>query len=579
MVLRMARPIKHRTSGIYIFKERVPADLRQRAKGTRVALPIGDTTTHVTVGGEFVELSLRTRDPAETAFRHAQADAALRRHWDTLRNGPVRLNHKQAVALAGDVYRFGAQMLDDPDLSRDNAYRDEEVEALGHAIRAAGPDDCSGVILNFLVNMIDQHGINAIGVIQSLMPDLEFPAEARFQLLQGWYGMVTDMVLTERGLSIDEASRQMVMIEVRKADVKLGERARRMATASDYGHDVNLARFPEFESPVVASAQVTQPTPAHGGEAVSPAALFDRWKDEMGEDVKESTARRYRPALFSLSEFTGHADVRNLTQDRIWEWIDHRLESGKVSKRTVKNNDLIALRSVLEFATTREGGKLLKANPATGMKLRVKKAPKTRERRFRDDEIKAILRAANAVKVGGRYPKSSAGRRWSPWLAAYSGARIQEVIGLEVQNVRTDGGAWMMDFLKTKTDEARTVPIHDHLIEMGFLDYVKGVGKGALFIDPASVSGRKATSTRAPSEVRASEIAVWVREQAKLGHGVDPNHGWRHTWKSIALSVGIEERYRDAVTGHAPRTVGRKYEAPTPAELAVVMGKYPRYVV
>lgn len=575
MVLRMARPIKHRASGIYIFKERVPADLRQKAKGTRVALPIGGETTHVTVGSEFVELSLRTRDPAETAFRHSQADAALRRHWDTLRNGPVRLNHKQAVALAGDVYRFGAQMLDDPDLSRDNAYRDDEVDA----IRAAGPDDCDAVILNFIVRMINQHGINAIGVIQSLMPGLEFPEDTRFSLLQGWYGMVTDMVLTERGLSIDEASRQMVMIEVRKADVKLGERARRMATASDYGPDENLLRFPEFVSPVVASAPVTQSMPARGGDVFSPAALFDRWKDEMGEDVKESTARRYRPALISLSEFTGHADVRSLTQDRIWEWIDHRLESGKVSKRTVKNNDLIALRSILEFATTREGGKLLKANPTTGMKLRVKKAPKTRERRFRDDEIKAILTAANGVKIGGRYPKSSAGRRWSPWLAAYSGARIQEVIGLDVQNVRTEGGAWMMDFLKTKTDEARTVPIHAHLVEMGFLDYVKGVGKGALFIDPASVSGRKSTSTRAPSEVRASEIAVWVREQAKLGEGVDPNHGWRHTWKSIALSVGIEERYRDAVTGHAPRTVGRKYEAPTPSELAVVMGRYPRYAV
>lgn len=66
MVLRVARAITHRFSGIYILKECVPIGLRQRRKGTRVALPIGGETTHVTVGREYVELSLRTRNPAET---------------------------------------------------------------------------------------------------------------------------------------------------------------------------------------------------------------------------------------------------------------------------------------------------------------------------------------------------------------------------------------------------------------------------------------------------------------------------------------------------------------------------------
>jgi len=43
---------------------------------------------------------------------------------------------------------------------------------------------------------------------------------------------------------------------------------------------------------------------------------------------------------------------------------------------------------------------------------------------------------------------------------------------------------------------------------------------------------------------------------------VDPNHGWRHTWRTVALGAGIEERIRDAITGHSVTKVGRfpRYE-------------------
>ena len=73
---------------------------------------------------------------------------------------------------------------------------------------------------------------------------------------------------------------------------------------------------------------------------------------------------------------------------------------------------------------------------------------------------------------------------------------------------------------------------------------------------------------------------AWVRDTADLkDRNVDPNHGWRHTWKTIALGAGIEERIRDAITGHKVTSVGRRYEAPPVRMLAEALAKFPRYEV
>jgi integrase len=60
---------------------------------------------------------------------------------------------------------------------------------------------------------------------------------------------------------------------------------------------------------------------------------------------------------------------------------------------------------------------------------------------------------------------------------------------------------------------------------------------------------------------------------------VDPLHGWRHSFKTLALGAGIEERIRDAITGHRVASVGRKYEAPPVSMLAEALAKFPRYQV
>lgn len=111
MLFRLVRPVKQFGSSMNQFVQRIPADVRARAVGLRLAIPLGDFTQiyAITAKAQSVRFSLRTRDPAETKLRQAAATAHLETVWQSLRaTTPISLSHKQATALAGDLYRAWA---------------------------------------------------------------------------------------------------------------------------------------------------------------------------------------------------------------------------------------------------------------------------------------------------------------------------------------------------------------------------------------------------------------------------------------------------------------------------------------
>lgn len=100
---------------------------------------------------------------------------------------------------------------------------------------------------------------------------------------------------------------------------------------------------------------------------------------------------------------------------------------------------------------------------------------------------------------------------------------------------------------------------YGHLLEQGVLEFARSRGGRSLFYDPGRHSGKATTD---PPEIRSRKMAAWVRETVKLNSAVEPDHAWRHTWKSTALGVGIAERISDAITGHSVKAVSRGYEPP-----------------
>lgn len=323
------------------------------------------------------------------------------------------------------------------------------------------------------------------------------------------------------------------------------------------------------------SSPTTVPSPvAITGPTLTVGDLFDRWATDRADKRAPNTIKRYRGSIRSFEAFASGRDVRTLTGDDVFAWAVHRRDRESISPRAVNKNDLVALSSVFRWGAGRASGQILSSNPAAGISLDEPRIGLQRERTFRDGEVAAILLAASQVDPDARNPTRSAARRWCPWLAAYSGARISELTNLHREDIRTEGGIPFMHLRVTKTGEARTVPIHAHLIEQGFLGFVEACVSGPLFYDPR----RRRQGSMAPqSEIQGRQVGKWVRETVQLDPGVDPNHGWRHTFKTRALGAGIEERLRDAITGHRVASVGRRYETPTLRMLADAMSRFIRY--
>jgi integrase len=196
-----------------------------------------------------------------------------------------------------------------------------------------------------------------------------------------------------------------------------------------------------------------------------------------------------------------------------------------------------------------------------------------------------ILSSANAIKSTKR--PGMAARRWVPWICAYTGARAGEITQLRGQDVKERDGIkaiWITpEAGSVKTGEPRWVPIHEHLIAQGFLDYVKRKGKGPLFYNPALKDGGGDADITNPKDppavIMRNVLGRWIRKIGIKDKEVQPNHGWRHTFKQIADRYGISDRASDAITGHAPPTEGRKYGKPTLEDMANALRKFPRYKV
>ena len=203
------------------------------------------------------------------------------------------------------------------------------------------------------------------------------------------------------------------------------------------------------------------------------------------------------------------ASASSSTVSTVFAWRNALLDEGR-SAKTVGEVYLAAARSFFNWAVENN---LTDVNPAASIKVRVKKKATTNRTTpgFEDAEANAILSEALRPAAGKETGRFTAAKRWVPWLCAYSGARVNEVTQLRRADVfaRTIDGeeVWVMRITPeagtVKTGAARDVPLHPHLVEQGFFDWVAGRPDGPLFYDPdlraAARERTRSTSRSAPS--------------------------------------------------------------------------------
>jgi integrase len=172
-------------------------------------------------------------------------------------------------------------------------------------------------------------------------------------------------------------------------------------------------------------------------------------------------------------------------------------------------------------------------------------------------------------------------RRWLPWLCAYSGARVNELTSLHPTDISHGPKSIHCMVIKPsleKTAQWRVVPIHSHVIEQGFLDYVAEREKlnKPLFYDPDRSRGGKPGNPQFKKV--AERLGEWVHGLG-IPVGVKPNHAWRHLFKSMARHVKMDREVEGFITGHRPKdsTAGNDYGDRWIKTMFAEIEKYPRF--
>jgi len=569
----MPRPFATK-SGSYYLNVRVKTALRDAARGLAVTLPIGDAHATVTLTDKAF-VSLRTKDPETAKSRFRVAYQALVQFFDALAAGPQSLTRTQRTALVGDIYRQAARDLDAHDSMLDAieatvaAFDAGTAHHLGRAPEDESidgapwkPADEKTAELEAAIDLYDPRALAAWALKHETDPS------KRTVALEQLYGRLVDDEIARKQILVDDQTRSKILEVMDQAADAFGDMATRRLTSLDHT-DPFGAGLPTWNAP----KQMSRSAESVPRDVLTVDMLFGKWKEAHTSSRSPSTFRRYGFSIDALSAFWGKKDVRLMTHDDVWDFAKERQKV--IPAATINKNDLVAVSSVLGWATTHPAGKLLATNPAERVRLPEDKKTVTREKRFRDSEIAAILLAARQARFNPKMPRASASRRWAAWICAYTGCRIQETCWVTKDDIYRDGGIWMINFPKTKIDIARRVPLHPALIEEGLLAFHEKAPPGYLFCGDVP---QKPGATRTQQEQRASELSEWIRDQVTLDPSLSPNHGWRHTFITRAEDAGIAKRQSNAITGHnTAKDASDGYYAPSPVELKRIIDRYPRY--
>ena len=486
--------------------------------------------------------------------------------WRALRDGaplPLTLTHRQVTALAGRLFRIvasgeGREATASISVTLDRATSDP--------MKPSGDDES-------IENVPDLWETASQFLDRVERDSLRQPSAKRPWTLERTYGSLIDRLLREEGIGrVDAPSREMLLTAFHLA-LREAFEARQRSASGDYRPDPKAERFPAFEQ-----APIKQPPSPSSAKHPKPKGsltglLEDWWAEAKAGGRTISTHESYGRTIRQFVAFLGHDDAGRVTADDVIRFKDHRIMGG-VSLKTVRDSDIAALRSVFGWAVA---NRRMSSNPTDGLKLKSAKVVRTRSKGFSTDEANALLRQALGYVASGReHAKTAAAKRWAPWLCAYTGARVGEIVQLRKQDVRLrDDGVWIINITPeagtVKDKEAREVVLHPHLAELGFGDFVRGSRSGYLFLN--AVVGKDIRGVWRAIKNRLTDFARVVVTDKRVA----PNHGWRHCFKTIGREVGIEDSVLDAICGHAPGSVGGSYGDTSIAAQVRAFELFPRF--
>ena len=510
MVLPMPSPYKHPSTGIYWLKQRVPARLAAAARGATVTVTVDEVPYSVKLG-DYIKVSLRTKDAAIAKLRGHEVEAEFNRVWLSFESGPVSLTLKQITALAGEMY---------------------------HAIRQVLEDDPGEAAL-WAQSRRDRETVDAARKSSPMAP-LLIGAPSLEARLGSW----VDGALAQKQLRVDEKTRQRCLVEFDRAASDIAQLLERRGQG-DFRVDTTGARFPAFEAPTSPIAEM--PVEGVTFDQIIEAEAKHRAPGREAKPLNKDTERKFKTivAEFAKHRGAGGDHATTLTHSDLEDWRQAMLNEGALKNRTIANK-LVTIKTVIGWGRERFKGAARERLRAVARDIDDVEIPDFARKSSHlssvwPDEALAILRAARK--------ETDARLRWLPWVCAYTGLRIAEASAIEKGHLFQAEGLWFLDVdsagkrsLKTLSAHRR-IPIHPALEREGFMTFVRGAKSAELFTAGADTAIRR-----------------WVRGTVGIDReDLSPNHGWRHLFVDLCIRDGVSSAARLYIQGRDSGTSEDSY--------------------
>lgn len=302
------------------------------------------------------------------------------------------------------------------------------------------------------------------------------------------------------------------------------------------------------------SVPADQPSPTSNPQRgrIQPTLLhlFEDWKRKQS---RPRTIGAVQNAVLEFHELHGSLPVQAINRQHARDYRDALIER-KLSDGTIENR--IGFLSTLVRHGQMEMVEHVLANPFERIEIyggQGVRTPKDR-RAFDVSELNQVY--ASKLYTQGARPQGQAAEAayWAPLMGPFVGARIEEVAQLRIEDVQRINGSWCLRICDLGDEQNvknigsfRRVPLHDTLIQLGFLKYAAEQARaGAVRVFP-SLSNDNA------NRIWSNSLGKWWNRYID-GIGLsDPRldyHSFRYSFRQQCTLCGIENETRDALTGH-----------------------------
>lgn len=284
-----------------------------------------------------------------------------------------------------------------------------------------------------------------------------------------------------------------------------------------------------------------------------------------GLPIKTSDDKRSVAALFT--RIIGDMPVDQITRKHAHEFKETALklpprmyqlppqplekiiaEAKTTISLTTFNNYIKNLTSFFNYAV-REG--YCPRNPFLGLRVRQRRKASEERSAFSTEDLQKLFSKSTYAPAQSSQPH----KYWLPLLGLYTGARLNELCQLYLDDVVTVNGIQCIHFRETRPDQKlktvgseRLLPIHSKLRELGFPEFIKAQQElGHQRVFPELTCHKKHGYSAAPSKwfTRVRELHGFRDDGAKKDF-----HSFRHTLADHLKQKGVTESLVGSVLGH-----------------------------